>query len=793
MKNKKSLVIIISAVSVLSLVGCKNNNDATNVINSISIVENSIKTSYSVGDTVSYTNLAINTLNSKNEIISTLKASEHATEISYTNIDTSSVTDGKTFTVTYTSNETSFTASLTYTVKEVTYQLSNWSSNVTYTNSTSAIANPKLSTSEDSPEAGFIQVSEYYIGNNNSVDLIPTMTAINPNNPLDTKKVDTIPSNVEVTLKDKDNNTLNLDDYLENTTLLKTKGIVKFKETVTGKYTLTFTSPEQQKNPIVYSMNVVDAYNVNETKDIFALDSSNKIYYTANSEKMKQWKLDNNIPYADSLVFQKDITVNKSDLPSFYIWGDDATNADVKGSYKDWQGLIEYRFKEEGTAYIYGNNHRLALNDSKTDENAFPLITTESDTGEKQKANTPISTHASIFYTDIADPALDPEKCKLSISNLEFSGNAGVKKDSDDYTSGPMFIKAKPTTSLNNVNVSKAFMAFMSDNWSGQEIHNITTDITNCRFKDLEHAAIYIKNGLVNITNSDIATCGGPLIFLNPHSENLPTYTDPTSFAEAVKNMAYTNIAIDDKTFLSNYTEGKGGWFKAYTGAEAYSSNIKTLDTVFQAQLGMTYLKSTSNGDKKVDKFNFISFVLPTSSGDGLSLDTTAGGINASFKIGDKVIYSTLGGINDVYTKAIAYSTATDEATKQAAALAYVEALTNCDFGNNLTFAAQNNAITFKALNDDNTSSYGLVNVDTTSGNFYIENTKYRVLASLGYDDATINYLGISKYVGDSFKKEGYLTANINSVSLAGGPLDITNFKGACNYGLILGGYHTVK
>lgn len=796
MRNKKYASIILSTIGLLSLVGCGNNDiDTSKKVESISIVDGSIKTSYSVGDKVNYSTLQINTLNSKKEVISTLKASEHATEISYTNIDTSAITDGKTFTVTYTVDNLSYTASLTYTVKEVQYTLSNRSSNATYTSTVAAKANNKISTSESNPETGFIQTSEYYIGNDNSVDLIPTMVIINPNNPLDTKTIDTIPSNVTVTLSNSENNSLNLDDYLENTSLLKSKGIVKFKDSVTGKYTLTFTSPEQSQQ-IKYEMNVVDAYNVNTAKDIFALDSSNKIIYTNNSIKMKEWKEENNIPYAEGLVFQKDITVNKSDLPSFYLWGDDATNSDVKGSYKDWQGLIEYKFKEEKTTYIYGNNHKLALNDSTTDEDAFPKIVTDSQTGEKQQANKPISTHASIFYTDITDIAsttLNPEKCKLIINNLEFSGNVGVSSETSVTESGPMFIKAKTATEMNNVNVSHAYTAFMLDNWVAENgIHNTTAIINNCRFRDLANAGIYIyKNGLVTIKNSDIMTSGGPLIFLNPYTENLPTYTDPTSFATAVSNMVSTDINIDENTFLSNYTEGKGGWFAAYEGAEGYATKIQALDSVFNQQLSMSYLKKDTTTN--VNKFNLVAFVLPTTSGESLGLNSNSGGINASLKIGDKLVYSTLDGINDVYTKAIAYYNASDDTTKQAAGLAYIEALSNCDFGNNLTFAALANANTFKAINDDNTYSYGLVNVDTSSGSYYLENTKYEILSNMGYDDTTITTYGVDKLVGNSFKKEGYISANINSVALAGTPTDIKSFKGVCNYGLILGGYHSVK
>ena len=63
----------------------------------------------------------------------------------------------------------------------------------------------------------------------------------------------------------------------------------------------------------------------------------------------------------------------------------------------------------------------------------------------------------------------------------------------------------------------------------------------------------------------------------------------------------------------------------------------------------------------------------------------------------------------------------------------------------------------------------------------------------MGYDDATLSALGIEKLVGDSFKKEGYISASINSVTMAGSPTELNKFEGVCNYGLVLGNYHKVS
>ncbi len=801
MKKRTLFIACLSSAAIFALSACQPTNDPSDnsstssvvdaKVASIEIVKDSIKTIYSVGDKVSYANLAINTLDASKRVIATLKAAENATTITYTNIDTSEVSTGKTFTVTYKQEgEEPLTAGFTYTVTEIAYQLTNWMPNKSYTDTKETVANAKMSTSEDSPESGFMDKGEYNVGNDNSVDLLPIMTAINPADPLDTKTIDTIPSSVTFELLDSTDASLTMEDYLENVPELRKKGIVKFKDTVTGHFTLVMTSPDQE-NPIKYVLNVVDGYNVTSAKDCFAIDTASGDFYGADSEKMKAWKTKENIPYANGLVFQKDVTINKSDLPEFYLWGDDATSDKVKGSYKDWQGLFDYTFTEEKTVTIYGNNHRLMLNDAEDDPDAFPLIVTDSRNGETQEANKPISTHASIFYTHESDD-VDPSKCVFSVQNLEFSGNNGVSAESTITTGGPMFIKARTNAELNYVNVSKTYMAGMLDSWTSDGFHNLTMDIEGCRFRDLGNSAIYVyKNGTVNIAKSDLMTAGGPLLFLNPYTEKLPTYTGkPGDYGRAVENLVSTNVSIDGSSFLSNFTEGKGGWFAAYEGAEAYASTIKSIGTLTSVQVQMDFLKTDKATN--VSKFDFTAFVLPISSGEGLGLDSNSGGINANISIDDELVYSTLNGARSVANDYQFYldSLSGSEAAIQAAAYNYADRLTRTDFGNGLVFAGQPQATTFKKFDAKGVAHYGLVNSDGT--NYWIEDTKYTLLKNMGYTDEQLSQLNIQKLVGDAFKQEGYISASINSITMPGSPSEFTKFEGVCNYGLVLGNYHKV-
>lgn len=269
MKSKISILLGLSSLALTSLASCQNNKD-TNVA-TIRIVDGSIKTSYILNGEVDYSTLKIHTLNAADQIISTLAAKDNKDKITYTDIDTSELTDGKVFTVTYKEGDKTFSTSMNYNVTNIKYEITSWMPNQNYTATTSTKGNNKLSTAADKLETGLMEDGEYYIGNNNAVDLLPVIKAINPNNPLDNIDLDTIPDGVQVKLT-QGTNKLALEDYLENVNELKSKGIVKFKNTVTGDFTLTLSSSDQDA-VIKYDMHVVDAYNVSTPKDIFAIDN----------------------------------------------------------------------------------------------------------------------------------------------------------------------------------------------------------------------------------------------------------------------------------------------------------------------------------------------------------------------------------------------------------------------------------------------------------------------------------------------------------------------------------------
>lgn len=800
MKSKTKILLGLSSLALASLASCQNNKDTT--VANIRIVDNSIKASYTLNSEVDYSTLKIHTLNAADEIISTLAAKDNKDKITYTSIDTSEITDGKVFTVTYKEGDKTFNTSMNYNVTNIQYEVISWMPNQNYTYTTSTIGNNKLSTA-DKLETGLMEDGKYYVGNNNAVDLLPIIKAINPDNPLDNIDLDTIPDGVQVQLL-QGTNSLKLEDYLENINELKSKGIVKFKNNITGDFTLTFSSSNQDAL-IKYEMQVVDAYNVSTPKDIFAIDNGVGCggYGSDGSftEKLKAYKTENGLPDAKGLVFQNDITIGLSDVPAFYMWGEKEgnkkpRNAGVNDSLIDWIGLFNYTFLEEGRVNVYGNSHRLMLNDQGDD--AFPYILTDSREGELQEENKPISSHATIFYINF-DRSVNPANCHFDVNDLIVSGNMGVSAESTIKKGGPMFVKSETSSKLKNVNCSSVYMSFMisGGDWitTNEAKENAVGEVENCRFYNCFNAGVYLWNNAdLKVKHSEMIKSGGPLFFLNPMTSKLPAYTNATDYQNKIKGVPGINVEIDEDSFFSNYTEGAGGWFEAYSGAKEKASQLKALDTVFNKQLGTSFLKEDKSTGTSVSKFDFWMFSLPNGEGEALKLPVNNGGVNVNITKGGKLIYSTLNGASEVWEKAVQYKA---NPSDQQTALAYVDAVTTTDFGNNLfcneAFSEKSNGqgLAFRALEEDGKASYIIpTSVDLASAT--LVNTKYSMLTALGYENEQLQAMGFSQNPSDAFKKSGVLAAAINDAAGAGGPSEPDKYLGVCNYGLVLGNYHTL-
>lgn len=783
-KYNKIALLTLSSLSIIALAGC---NDGTSeedkTIESIKIVEGSIASSFYLDSTPDYSNLKVKTLNKSNEEIETIKVSEKTSYFTYTEIDTSTLAKGKVFTVTYKVDDRSFEDSITYDVIDHEYEIVSWSQNASYSHSVEAsFTNSKLSSSEENLESGFLENRLYYIGNQNEANLLPQINALDENNtPM---VINFLPAGVSMSIKEDGKEAeLDASKYIENAGSFLKNGLLKFKSDVTGSFVITLkVDSNPALKPIEYKVNVVNAYNATKGIDLYALANCKASYYpyydsTFNND-LKEFKEKNSIPETTAIVFQNDITFNKSDLISSYFWGDDAVSSNVKGSFKDWIHIVDHTFDKEESVVIYGNSHHLALNDNKKDPDCFPDILTESSTGTAQDAGEPISSHSTLFYGSFAE-GVDPAKCNFDIQDLEVSGNLGVSAESTIKIGGPMFMKTEVTSSFNNVNVSKFYMALMAvgNETVGNSTYDVqpTLNVNSCRFRDTFNASIYCyAGGTINITNSELVNAGGPLLFLNPRTEDFSAYISDIS------KLGKTEVNIDNKSFLSNKSEGKGGWFDAYS-ATTLAGQLINLDQLF-ATIGMSFLRKDNN----VSKFNFLMVNLPINE-EGITLPYNKGGVNVTVRKGDNIVYSTVDGYADVYAKAAGFAGATTPEQQYLKGRELCSALGNTFFGNNYAFSNQASMAFFAATNEKGEREFVCPAVNAAGQPTGLQRTEYAILGAKGLANATD-----SPTPTEIMKNEGYLAATLIQNNSASSLVDLTAYKGACNYGVLFGDYHKI-
>ncbi len=783
-KINKIALLTLSSLSLVTLSGC---NDGTSkedkTIESIKIVEGSIASSFYLDSTPDYSNLKVKALNKSNEEIETIKVSEKASYFSYTEIDTTALAKGKVFTVTYKVDDRSFEDSITYDVINHEYEIVSWSQNASYSHSVEAsFTNSKLSSSEENLESGFLEDRLYYIGNQNEANLLPQINVLDENNtPM---VINFLPAGVSMSIKENGKEAeLDASKYIENVENFLKNGLLKFKSDVTGSFIITLkVDSNPALKPIEYKVNVVNAYNATKGIDLYALANCKASYHpyydsTFNND-LKEFKEKNSIPETTAIVFQNDITFNKSDLISSYFWGDDAVSSNVKGSFKDWIHIVDHTFDKEESVVVYGNSHHLALNDNKKDPDCFPDILTESSTGTAQDAGEPISSHSTLFYGSFAE-GVDPAKCNFDIQDLEVSGNLGVSAESTIKIGGPMFMKTEVTSSFNNVNVSKFYMALMAvgNETVGNSTYDVqpTLNVNSCRFRDTFNASIYCyAGGTINITNSELVNAGGPLLFLNPRTEDFSAYISDIS------KLGKTEVNIDNKSFLSNKSEGKGGWFDAYS-ATTLAGQLINLDQLF-ATIGMSFLRKDNN----VSKFNFLMVNLPINE-EGITLPYNKGGVNVTVRKGGNIVYSTVDGYADVYAKAAGFAGATTPEQQYLKGRELCSALGNTFFGNNYAFSNQASMAFFAATNEKGEREFVCPAVDATGQITGLQRTEYAILGANKLAGPTD-----SPTPTDIMKNEGYLAATLIQNNSASSLVDLTAYKGACNYGVLFGDYHKI-
>jgi hypothetical protein len=633
--------------TALTASGTYEVKESRSKVDHIAIVGGTVATSYVQGDTPDYSNLAIVVYNTYGESIRVVKYSEAAGTITITSpIVTTTVTTAGTFVVSYKTAEMTEAkiTSLTYTVtsKEIDTTLTpvSWENCKLWTDYATSKNATSTAKSTTTMVNSFMEKSEFMLGNINAVSMFPIVHYTNANN-----DDITISSLVDVTVKltvTGSTTELALADYLDNPTTIATKGLIDFKSTVTGKYTVTFIYKSGSVvgfSNIVYNFNVISAYNITTAKQMSIINNTTEANVTSviNGVTFKNYYGIDAGNY-DSYVIQDDIVIGYDDIPNYYVWGGDGTyntpiSASVKKSLRSNVGIYTHEFSEGHTTLsIYGNYHQIDL------ASDFPYMVTPSGTGEAKATDQKITDGSAALFGYGSAPTNEALKAsKIVFKDLKATGNQGVTASLDPAEKeGLSFIKPQVGTEMENCVLNSWFVAINVSAWwhSATDYCNPTSTISYTRIHDSYSTAVYQwKIGTVNITNSDIKDAAGPLLINEPRRYSLNNTETGVSYLDGsgVDQRHGAWMYIDSNTYLENWITGQGGWF-TINDATSYAANILQMGLAMGAdtEIGRSFTQTYDSSNK----MNIVAL-----NWGGFSNGTTGvsyGGI----KIGDAWMYN---------------------------------------------------------------------------------------------------------------------------------------------------------
>ena len=599
-----------------------------------------------------------------------------STAFTHGEIDTSALVEGASFDLTYTEGNLTLRLAVPYRV--IVAQLSSWSANREYarflrtSDSVSEEKNIQTAAGDARP---FMKKTKFYVGNYNAMSLFPAVSVAEED--VVTAAVDTLDATrVSVKLLDSSSKELQLSSYMSEEAIndLITHGLVNFNDDVEGSFKIVFqyangAAPKLFPD-LTYDIEVVDGYNINKPEDAFVLsnddvdDSGWSEGSNDNDARIAAWKSAHGIPAFEEKyhtgIIQRDITFTKDNIPDYYIWSveRDHCNSLLEGSFRDYSFLLKRTFlpsyKKENLQFnLYGNYHNVQFSAD------FPRIAKMGyEDGEPEGKM--VESHSSligVFADDKAEGYEDgafPKQCKTLIRDIHGLGNHGIEDDQELKTSGMLFLKSYVDTSITNNFLNKWYTtAVLCNRIDAGPENQIVITVDSSRFDDTYNASIFNwHNCRIDIINSEITNAGGPLIFNQAYLASLSEIgPEFTSVADNSFSKVHTAIInIDEKTYLENWTMGRGGWFSLYN-AEAAVGTLKAVNQAVFYYTGYqsSFLDNGFTAPTETDKgrFNFLVLNMPA----GNSLVPERGAVLCKTIIGNKVYVSYDDGRVETLTK----------------------------------------------------------------------------------------------------------------------------------------------
>ncbi|MBR3864026.1 MAG: hypothetical protein IKJ19_02780 [Clostridia bacterium] len=619
MKTKKLLLIILSLIMVVStslFVACKPDNQ-TATLESIEYLSGLGAAAYEKGEDLDLSKLKIKA----NYSDGTSK------EISYTAED---------FTVTYDSDIDEYSSTATVTIEyqgktciktvvfSERYQISGVAYTPSYADYLVASGQSKDEQGQDVPSIFTVSAETYKVGDDNAFSVRPVVSGLDITVWATINDIKNIPFIITVE-KWVDESYVVMENPSTDVVIDQDLATVDFEESAIGNKYRVSVYPEKlspaQMNSLsefttVLELEVVEGYNVYDLLGLSLIDN------TINNDNSKgdDWKamrhaagltVDSNT--ISGIVLHANIAVTPEGIPSSFLFNDgdsdlnpsDADYARAKGSLRDYAYILRRNLQPNQHFDIHGNYFNV-------NASALPLVVRPNNKPVEEGAT--VIPHSSLLWIGCNDTQEVCNATEATINNLNAIGNLQLL--TTDTTGGIIFFKsAQQKVLLNNLVARQWYITAFPQL---QDSAEYAMTIKDNQYYDNYNSFVYNWGSYVNIENSVMKTCGGPVIIADNcnHGVGQTTELHPLGWVPVVN--------VDDDSVLESWVSGGESWF-VQMNANNQAETIKLMDGFFNAQ-----------GSKSFITDGKMNLVLVMKSGSAEAITNVK--ISGSFNVGDFVL-----------------------------------------------------------------------------------------------------------------------------------------------------------
>ncbi len=442
----------------------------------------------------------------------------------------------------------------------------------------------------------FTRVNEgYKVGDDNAFSVRPTVVGINN---FDEQENDDIQDITFVVVVEKwvNNTYVVMENPSTDVVIDQDLATVDFEESAIGNKYRVSVYPDMlyqgqiEENGLetytaTIELEVVNGYNVYDLLGLSLIDN------TINNDNSKgdDWKamrhaagltVDSNT--ISGIVLHANIAVTPEGIPSSFLFNDgdsdlnpsDADYARAKGSLRDYAYILRRNLQPNQHFDVHGNYFNV-------NASALPLVVRPNNEAVSEGAT--VIPHSSLLWIGCNDTQEVCNATEVTINNLNCLGN--LQLEETNTTGGIIFFKsAQQKVLLNNLVARQWYITAFPQL---QDSAEYAMTIKDNQYYDNYNSFVYNWGSYINIENSVMKTCGGPVIIADNsnHKEGQTTTLHPNGWIPTIN--------VDDASVLESWVTGGESWF-VQMNANSLAAAIQQLDGLFNYHGQRTFI----NGGK---------------------------------------------------------------------------------------------------------------------------------------------------------------------------------------------------